>query len=428
MKRFFKFFLVTVAVAGMVCSCNRDNKLTRAEIADGWELLFNGEDLSAWKDYNGTELTNGWRVVDGCIQAPGDGSDGSGYIVTKKKYADFELVWDWKLTYGGNSGMIYHVVDNPVFKTPYITGPEYQLIDNEGWEEVNAPSKLEEWQKLGVDYAMHLPDYTGVAINPPGEWNTSKIVFDNGHVEHWLNGKKILEFQAWTDDWFVRKNSGKWANAPEYGLAHEGLICLQDHGDPASFKNIKIKELPHKSGETVSLFNGKDLTGWEGFGSGKWSVDEEGNLVIENGDDRQYGYLCTRAYYKDFDLTCEFNQVSDGNSGLFFHSFIEGYNKVHGWQCEVAPKDHDTGGIYESYGRGWLVQIPEEKEGILKEHEWNTLRLRVEGDHVQTWLNGEPMADITDEKIGDVTGRLMLQIHDGNNIIVKWRNFNLTTL
>jgi len=428
MKRFFKFFLVTVAVAGMVCSCNRDNKLTKAEIADGWVLLFDGEDLSQWKDYNGTELTNGWKVVDGCIQAPGDGSDGSGYIVTKKKYADFELMWDWKLTHGGNSGMIYHVVESPVFKTPYITGPEYQLIDNEGWEEVNAPSKLEEWQKLGVDYAMHLPDYTGVKINPPGEWNTSKIVFDNGHVEHWLNGKKILEFQAWTDDWFARKNSGKWANAPEYGLAHEGLICLQDHGDPASFKNLKIKELPHKGGETVSLFNGKDLTGWEGFGSGKWSVDAEGNLVTENGDDRQYGYLCTRANYKDFDLTVEFNQVSDGNSGLFFHSFIEGYNRVHGWQCEVAPKGNDTGGIYESYGRGWLIQIPEEKENILKEHEWNTLRLRVEGDHVQTWLNGQPMADITDAKIGDADGRLMLQIHDGNNIIVKWRNFKLTTL
>ncbi|MBO7089255.1 MAG: DUF1080 domain-containing protein, partial [Lentisphaeria bacterium] len=89
---------------------------------------------------------------------------------------------------------------------------------------------------------------------------------------------------------------------------------------------------------------------------------------------------------------------------------------------------NDTGGIYESYGRGWLIQIPEEKESILKEHEWNTLRLRVEGDHVQTWLNGQPMADITDAKIGAATGRLMLQIHDGNNIIVKWRNFKLTTL
>ena len=319
-------------------------------------------------------------------------------------------------------------LENPAFAVPYVTGPEYQLIDNEGWEEVNAPEKLEEWQKLGVDYAMHLPDYSKMHVNPVGEWNNSKIVFDNGHVEHWLNGEKILEFEAWTDDWFARKGSGKWAHAPEYGLAGEGVICLQDHGDPASFKNIKIRPLPHKGGQTESLFNGKDLTGWEPFGDGKWSVDEEGNLVTENGDNKQYGYLCTRKYYKDFDLTLEFKQESNGNSGLFFHSFIEGFNTVHGWQCEVAPKGSDTGGIYESYGRGWLQQIPDEKEDVLKEGEWNTLRLRVEGNHIQTWLNDVPMADLEDELIGNTPGRLMLQIHDGNDIKVLWRNFQLTQL
>ena len=366
--------------------------------------------------------------MDGCIQASGEGGDASGYIVTKRKFKDFELTWDWKLTHGGNSGMLYHVVENSVFGVPYVTGPEYQLIDNEGWEEVNAPNKLEEWQKLGVDYAMHLPDYSKMHVNPVGEWNTSRIVFDNGHVEHWLNGEKILEFEAWTDDWFEKKGSGKWAHALEYGLSDEGVICLQDHGDPASFKNIKIRQLPHKGGQTESLFNGKDLTGWEPFGDGKWSVDEEGNLVTENGDNKQYGYLCTRKYYKDFDLTLEFKQESNGNSGLFFHSFIEGFNTVHGWQCEVAPKGCDTGGIYESYGRGWLQQIPDEKEEILKEGEWNTLRLRVEGNHIQTWLNGEPMADIEDELIGRTPGRLMLQIHDGNDIKVLWRNFQLTQL
>ena len=428
MKKIVSILSIAAICVAFACSCKQENRLTRAEKADGWQLLFNGKDMSGWRDFNGTELTNGWKVVDGCIQAPGDGSDGSGYIVTDKKYADFELSWDWKLTHGGNSGMIYHVVENPSFKVPYVTGPEYQLIDNEGWEEVNAPAKLEEWQKLGVDYAMHLPDYTKMHVNPQGEWNTSKIVFDNGHVEHWLNGEKILEFEAWTPEWFELKNAGKWANAPEYGLAHEGVICLQDHGDPASFRNIKIKELPHKGGQKVSLFNGKDLTGWEPFGSGKWSVDEEGNLKIEHGDDRQYGYLGTREYYKDFDLTLEFKQVSNGNSGLFFHSFIEGYNHVNGWQCEVAPKGHDTGGIYESYGRGWLVQIPDEKEEILKEGDWNTLRLRVEGNHVQTWLNGQEMIDIVDEKIGAATGRIMLQLHDGNDIIVLWRNFDLTVL
>ncbi len=424
------FILLTASMlCGAISSCQpKPNTLTEQEKTEGWELLFNGQDLTGWRDFNGTELTNGWKVVDGCIQAPGDGSDGSGYIVTDKKYADFELSWDWKLTHGGNSGMIYHVVESPVYQVPYVTGPEYQLIDNEGWEEVNAPSKLEEWQKLGVDYAMHLPDYSKMQVNPQGEWNNSKIVFDNGHVEHWLNGQKILEFECWTPEWFELKNSGKWAKAPEYGLAREGVVCLQDHGDPASFRNIKIKVLPHKGGGKESLFNGKDLTGWEPFGDGKWSVDEEGNLVTENGDNKQYGYLCTRKYYKDFDLTLEFKQVTNGNSGLFFHSFIEGFNRVHGWQCEVAPKNNDTAGIYESYGRGWLQQIPDEKENILKEGDWNTLRLRVEGGHVQTWLNGEPMSEINDELIAATPGRLMLQIHDGNNIKVLWRNFQLTEL
>lgn len=421
---------IVLAAVVLLCGCSavRDNQLTKAEQAEGWELLFNGQDMTGWRDYNGTALTNGWKVVDGCIQAPGDGSDGSGYIVTDRKFADFELSWDWKLTHGGNSGMLYHVQEDPYFTVPYVTGPEYQLIDNEGWEEVNAPEKLQEWQKLGVDYAMHLPDYSKMNVNPQGEWNNSRIVFDNGHVEHWLNGEKILEFECWTDDWFVLKNSGKWANAPEYGLAGEGLICLQDHGDPASFKNIKIKELPHKAAEAESLFNGRDLSGWELFGDMKCSVDAEGNLVVENGDNKEYGYFCTRKYYKDFDLTVEFKQESNGNSGLFFHSFIEGFNRVHGWQCEVAPKGCDTGGIYESYGRGWLVQIPDEKEEILKEGEWNTLRLRVEGGHVQTWLNGEPMIDIEDELIAAATGRLMLQVHDGNDIKVLWRNFNLINL
>ena len=417
---------------GIAASCAPShNTLTKKEAAEGWVLLFDGETTNGWRNYNSTDPNTAWHVVDGCLQAKGSGDDATGYIVTEKEYENFILSWDWKLSKGGNSGMIYHVVESPRFSVPYVTGPEYQLIDVEGWEEANAPTKLEEWQKLGVDYAMHLPDQSKMKVNPQGEWNNSMIVFDNGHVEHWLNGEKIVEFEAWTDDWFARKASGKWGHATEYGLASKGVICLQDHGYPASFRNIKIKELPRKAGKTVSLFNGKDLTGWELFGSMRVSVDNEGNLVTQNGEDLQYGYLGTREYYKDFDLTVQFKQESNGNSGLFFHSFVHGgyeSNVVNGWQCEVAPKGNDTGGIYESYGRGWLVQIPDEKEDIIKEGEWNTLRLRVEGNKVQTWLNGEAMIEIDDELIGSKTGRIMLQIHDGNNITVKWRNFNLTTL
>ena len=134
MKKTNLMLLSLAAMCGLFTSCQpKDNTLTRSEEKEGWILLFNGQDLSEWKNFNDTVLSNGWKAVDGCIQASGEGADDSGYIVTKRKFADFELTWDWKLTHGGNSGMIYHVVENPAFSVPYVTGPEYQLIDNEGW-------------------------------------------------------------------------------------------------------------------------------------------------------------------------------------------------------------------------------------------------------------------------------------------------------
>lgn len=176
----------------------------------------------------------------------------------------------------------------------------------------------------------------------------------------------------------------------------------------------------------VRLFNGKDLTGWKIYGTEKWYVDA-GELVCESGPDKQYGYLATEQAYKNFDLSLDFKQEANGNSGVFFRSGIEG-TKISGWQVEVAPKDHDTGGIYESYGRGWLLKIPDEKETILKPGEWNKLRIRVEGDHVQTFLNGQLMADLHDEKIGAANGSIALQIHDGGGIKVRWRNLLLRAL
>lgn len=426
-----KFLLVGMGIGvGLIASCSppKNNTLTPQEIADGWELLFDGKTMKGWKDYNGDTLTEPWHVVDGVIQAHGDGSDLSGYIVTDRQFDNFILDWDWKLSHGGNSGILYHVVEDPYFKVPYVTGPEYQLIDNDGWEKENAPEKLESWQRLGVDYAMHIPDPDSLFVNPPGQWNNSRIVFDNGHVEHWLNGHKILEFEAWTDDWFKRKNSGKWTNAPEYGLAETGAICLQDHGSPASFRNIKIKQLPKKHKQARNLIDGRELKGWTNYGTEKWYVNENDILVCENGPDKQYGYFATNQYYKDFDLTLKFKQVTNGNSGVFFRSFVEPPVKIHGWQCEVAPKGNDTGGIYESYGRGWLYQIPDDKEDILKEGEWNDLRLKVVGDHVQTWLNGKPMTDIHDEKIGKTQGRIALQIHEGGDIKVLWKDIVIQPL
>lgn len=179
-------------------------------------------------------------------------------------------------------------------------------------------------------------------------------------------------------------------------------------------------------GKKIKLFNGNDLSGWKIYGTEKWYVDNK-NLVCESGQDKKYGYLATEKFYKNFDLTCDFLQESNGNSGIFFRSTIVG-TRISGWQCEVAPKGHDSGGIYESYGRGWLVQIPDEKENILKPGQWNTMRVKVVGDHVQTWLNGVAMTDFSDQKIGAANGSIALQIHDGGGIKVRWKNLKISEL
>lgn len=177
---------------------------------------------------------------------------------------------------------------------------------------------------------------------------------------------------------------------------------------------------------TVSIFNNKDLTGWRIHGTEKWYV-ENGNLVCESGPDKEYGYLATDKIYKDFELNLEFKQEADGNSGVFFRSSLEG-TKITGWQAEVAPPGHDTGGIYESYGRGWLIKVPDEKEDILKMGEWNTMKIRVVGNNVTTWLNGQQMISLDDDKIGAATGVIALQIHSGGGIKIYWRNLKVREL
>ena len=178
--------------------------------------------------------------------------------------------------------------------------------------------------------------------------------------------------------------------------------------------------------DEIELFNGKDLSGWQVYGTEKWYV-ENGVLVSESGPDAEYGYLGTDKNYKDFELTAEFKQDRDGNSGIFFRSNFEG-TKVSGWQVEVAPPGNDTGGIYESYGRGWLVKPDPEKDKHLKFGEWNDIKVRVQGDRVVTWLNGVEMVDFSDPKIGEGEGQIALQIHSGGGLKNSWRNLKLKEL
>lgn len=207
-----------------------------------------------------------------------------------------------------------------------------------------------------------------------------------------------------------------------FGLLVLGLLAL----------NTKTAEA-QKEGKTTSLFNGKNLNGWIIYGTERWYVDDDGTLVCESGPDEKYGYLGTKKTYKNFDLVAHFNQEADGNSGIFFLSSFDGEDgdsgpKVSGWQAEVAPPGDNTGGIYESYGRGWLIQ-PTADKGDVKMGEWNEMRVRVYQDTVDTWLNGEHMIHLVDGKIGEASkGQIALQIHAGGGIKVRWKDIKLTKL
>lgn len=174
------------------------------------------------------------------------------------------------------------------------------------------------------------------------------------------------------------------------------------------------------------LFNGKDLKGWTKHGTENWYV-ENGELVCESGPDKKYGYLSTDKAYHNFILDLNFKLEANGNSGVFIRSGIEG-TKISGWQVEVAPPDHHTGGIYESYGRGWLIQPKPEDEKVLKGDDWNNLKVQVINDEITTWLNGKQIVFLKDEKIGKGKGFIALQIHDGGGIKVRWKNIRIKEL
>jgi hypothetical protein len=218
---------------------NINNVSADANDGDQWISLFDGKSLAGWHGFNRTGEVKNWKIENGelvCLGAAEE--DYGGDIVTDRSFSDFELTWDWKLEAGGNTGMMYHVLEGNKYKAPYETGPEYQLSDDAAFaDEPGDPT-----QEAGADYGMHAANDKKNA-KPAGEWNTSKIVFNKGHAEHWLNGMKIVEFEAWSASWNQKVSSGKWKDYPDYGKSKTGLISLQDHGKKAYFKNIRIREL-----------------------------------------------------------------------------------------------------------------------------------------------------------------------------------------
>lgn len=229
--------LLILGVVFLFSSCSKKqslNTLSQNEMNEGWTLLFDGKSLDNWKTFNGGAVT-GWRMEDGILYNSGVGSDHGGDIITKKEYTNFELKIEWKVAPQSNSGIFYHVQEG-LTDAIYESGPEYQLIDDKGW-----PEKLEAYQHSGANYGMNAPQ--NAKVMPIDDWNTSRILVKGSHVEHWLNGTKVVEYELWTPEWEENKAHSKWAEAPYYGMGKSGHVGLQDHGGQTMFRNIKIRKI-----------------------------------------------------------------------------------------------------------------------------------------------------------------------------------------
>lgn len=228
---FASLFSVTIANAQQ-----KDNTLSLQEKADGYQLLFDGKTLNGWKGFKNQSIAS-WSVDNGTIHSR-SGAENYGAITTDlstlDQYENFELSIDWKISPKGNSGILYLVTEESDYS--YETGPEYQIIDD-----VNFPEKLQDWQHTAANYAMNpAPD---AAPNAAGTWNHTRIIKNGNHVEHWLNGKKVVEYELYSTEWYKNKAAGKWKDYPMYGKSGKGYITLQNHGSEAWFKNVKIKVL-----------------------------------------------------------------------------------------------------------------------------------------------------------------------------------------
>lgn len=212
------------------------NTLTSIEKNNNWQLLFDGQNFTGWHGYNLQGIPDCWIIEDQAFTMTTEGRAESQDIITDKPYKNFAFSAEFKLTKGANSGIIFQIDENPKYKFPYETGAEFQIIDQDNW-----PDPLEDWQICGANYAMYPPK--SKPAHALGEWNRILLVVNGNHVTQILNDVVVVEYDKYSDEWKKLRESGKWANFPDYGIKDEGYISLQNHGTKVWYRNVKIKEI-----------------------------------------------------------------------------------------------------------------------------------------------------------------------------------------
>lgn len=225
--------LAILSFSFLVYQKQKDNTLTAKEKKQGWKLLFDGTTLNGWRTYK-NRPSQAWDVKNGELYCKAEPVSKRADLITVDTFENFELQIDWKISPKKNSGIMYMVTEDN--EASYESGPEYQLIDDSGY-----PEKLKDKQLSGANYDMHAP--SARVVKPAGEYNHTRIVIYKGHVEHWLNGTKVVDYQLWTPEWEQLKANSKWKDVKSYAMSRSGHIALQDHGGGIAFKNIKLKPL-----------------------------------------------------------------------------------------------------------------------------------------------------------------------------------------
>jgi hypothetical protein len=203
-----------------------------AAVTNGWRMLFDGSSIAAWRGWESRSIPKGWRVVGESLAKDGAVED----LVTREQFGNFELELEWKIGKGGNSGIFYRGTRE--YNHIYWSGPEYQLLDD-----ANAGDGRDRLTSAAAAYGLYGPP-AGI-VNAYGRWNTTRIIVNGAHVEHWLNGKKVVEYELWSPDWQARVAASKFSKYPHYGLAPRGYIGIQgDHDGALAVRNIRIRELP----------------------------------------------------------------------------------------------------------------------------------------------------------------------------------------
>ncbi len=384
------------------------------ERAAGWRALFDGESTAGWRAFGGeTFPEQGWRVEEGCLRHVAGA--GGGDLVTTAEYGDFELEFEWRVAPGGNSGVKYRVVES--------RGPialEYQVLDDARHADAAAASRS----------SAALYDLVAPTAKPAAEadtWHRARIVARGGRVEHWLNGARVVHCDLNSAEFAERVAQSKFAGVDGFARAPRGRILLQDHGDDAWFRNLRIRDLETLPGEPVELFDGETLAGWREVGDAVWTV-EDGTLLGEVGGGGQ-SFLVTERTFGDFLFEVDLALEGEGNSGIQIRSHQREDGRVFGYQIEIDPSERAwSGGLYDEARRGWLQNLEDDERAraALDRHGWNRYRIECIGPWIRTWVNGVPVVDRIDPL--DLEGFLALQVHSGQGTRVRWKNFRLRDL